>query len=96
MTRAELETKIEGIRPRLAEFGVTSLRLFGSLNREEAREGSDIDLLVEFDGPSTFDRYFGLLVMLEDELGAKVDLVEPEKLHPKIRDKVLGEARRVA
>ena len=35
----------------IAQFGVTSLRLFGSVARDEAAAGSDVDLLVEFEPP---------------------------------------------
>ena len=34
-------------------FGVRSLSLFGSMARDEARPDSDVDALVEFDGPTT-------------------------------------------
>ena len=32
-------------------FGVKSVALFGSLARDEATDTSDIDILVDFDGP---------------------------------------------
>ena len=41
-------------------FGVRRLALFGSHARDQAHAGSDIDVLVEFDGPATSARYFGL------------------------------------
>ena len=31
------------------EFGIRSLRLFGSVSREEQREGSDVDICVEME-----------------------------------------------
>jgi uncharacterized protein len=34
--------------------------LFGSRARDQSCAHSDIDLLVEFDGPATLARYFGL------------------------------------
>ncbi|MBI2939097.1 MAG: metallopeptidase family protein, partial [Chloroflexi bacterium] len=55
-------------------FGVKSLALFGSVARDEAGPESDVDVLVEFDGPPTFDQYIGLKLYLEDLLGAHVDL----------------------
>jgi hypothetical protein len=36
------------------------LALFGSTARDEARADGDVDLLAEFDGPMTLDRYMGL------------------------------------
>jgi hypothetical protein len=66
-------------------FGVRSLALFGSRARDQARPGSDIDILVEFDGPATSARYFGLQFFLEDLLGAPVDLVTERALRPQLR-----------
>ena len=42
-----------------ARFGVTRLALFGSTARDMATSGSDVDILVAFDGPATSKRYFG-------------------------------------
>ena len=66
-------------------FGVRSLALFGSHAREESCPGSDIDVLVAFDGPSTSARYFGLQFFLEDLLGSSVDLVTERALRPQLR-----------
>ena len=43
-----------------ARFGVERLFLFGSAARDEMGEGSDVDVLVEFEWPSTFRGYFDL------------------------------------
>ena len=40
----------EGVEQR---FGVRSLAIFGSVSRDEDTVDSDVDLLVEFDGPAT-------------------------------------------
>lgn len=77
-------------------FGVRHLSLFGSTVRGEARENSDIDVLVEFDGPATSDRYFGLQFYLEDLLGRPVDLVTDKALRPELRPHIEKEAIRVA
>ncbi len=73
-------------RPVLVErFGVTKLALFGSVARGTARADSDVDLLVQFDGPATADRYFGAQFYLEDLLGCAVDLVTEAALKPRLR-----------
>lgn len=77
-------------------FGVRNLSLFGSTVRDEARDSSDIDVLVEFDGPATSDRYFGLQFYLEDLLGHPVDLVTNKALRPELRPYIEREAIRVA
>lgn len=73
-------------------FGVRSLALFGSRAREQARADSDIDILVEFDGPATSARYFGLQFYLEDLLGGPVDLVTTLGLRPQLRPYVERDA----
>lgn len=80
----------------LKEFGVTSLAIFGSVARDEARPDSDVDILVEFDGLVTFDRYMDVKFYLEDRLGTRVDLVSRVMLKPLIRSTVEQEAIYVA
>lgn len=77
-------------------FGVRHLSLFGSTVRDEAREKSDVDALVEFDDPATSDRYFGLQFYLESLLGCPVDLVSDKALRPELRPHIEKEAVRVA
>ena len=60
-------------KPVLAQrFGVVRLALFGSFARDAARDDSDVDVLVAFDGPATPDAYFGVQFYLEDLLGRPV------------------------
>ena len=80
----------------LRRFGVSSLALFGSFARDEAGEDSDVDLIVELEGPATFDRYMDLKFYLEDVLGRRVDLVTRKGLRPRLRPSVEAEAIRVA
>ncbi len=49
----------------IEQFGVNSLALFGSIARNQAKDSSDIDILVQFDGPATSKRYFGLQFYIE-------------------------------
>lgn len=80
----------------LKALGVRSLALFGSVARDEATPDSDIDLVVEFEPPVTFDRYMDVRFYLEDQLGRKIDLVSWKSLKPQIRDRVEQEAIYVA
>lgn len=73
-------------------FGVTRLALFGSRIREEAREDSDADVLVAFDGPASSARYFGVQFYLEDLLGCSVDLVTEKALRPELKPYVERDA----
>lgn len=78
------------------KFAVKHLALFGSTARGEAREDSDVDVLVEFEGPATFDGYMGLKLYLEELLGRKVDLVTESGLKPRARLHVEKDLIRVA
>ncbi|MBF0093334.1 MAG: nucleotidyltransferase family protein [Alphaproteobacteria bacterium] len=73
-------------------FGVTRLALFGSLARGAGRDDSDMDVLVDFDGPATSARYFGVQFYLEDIFGCPVDLVTEKALRPELRPHVEREA----
>ncbi len=76
------------LRQHLSDFtrlGVTSLALFGSTARDESHAESDVDILVEFEGPATFDRYVDLHFYLEELLGCKVDLLTRNALREQIR-----------
>jgi len=65
-------------------FGVTRLTLFGLTARDTATSGSDIDVLVAFDGTATSKRYFDVLFYLEDPLGCPIDLVTEKALRPEL------------
>lgn len=80
----------------LKRFGAKHLALFGSAARDELREDSDIDVLVEFEGPATFDGYVGLQTYLEQLLGRPVDLVTEKGLKPRARRHVEKDLIRVA
>jgi predicted nucleotidyltransferase len=93
MTLDELRTKKRhAILAIAGKHGVTIIRVFGSFARGEAREDSDLDLLIE-SGPKRTPFFpGGFLADLEDELGRRVDVVEENGLHRVIRDRVLKEA----
>lgn len=99
MRRAEVLQTIASHEAELRALGVRSLSLFGSVardERDEARPGSDVDLLVEFDRPVGYFHVFDVQDRLEALLGCKVDLVTRGGLRPEIRDGVLAEAVRAA
>jgi uncharacterized protein len=77
-------------------FGARRLALFGSAARDELRDDSDIDVLVDFEGPATFSGYMGLKFYLEEVLGRPVDLVTETGLRKEIRSRIHKEAIRVA
>ena len=96
MRRDELLALLRSHHDEMAErFGVRSLSLFGSHARDTARPDSDVDLLVEFEGPATFDGYMGLIDYLEDLLGRPVDIATPRSLKLRVRPYVERDLVRV-
>lgn len=86
MNRQRALDLLSQCKPELqARFGVIRLALFGSTARDAAGSGSDVDVLVAFDGPATSKRYFGVQFYLEDLLGCPVDLVTEKALRPELR-----------
>lgn len=80
------KTILTQIKPLLMQqFGVKRLVLFGSTARDEASENSDVDILINFDGLATSERYFGVQFYLEDRLNCVVDLVTEKALRPQLR-----------
>jgi len=87
-----LKNKRKDILRIASKYGARNVRIFGSLARGEAREDSDIDILVDLEpGRSLFD-LGGLLMDLQKLLAQKVDVVTEKGLRPRIRDRVLKEA----
>jgi len=96
MTRTRALQLLSEHRSILVErFGVRDLALFGSTARGSAGDGSDVDVLVAFDGPATSQRYFGVQFYLEDLLGCTVDLVTDKALRSELKPFIEKEAVRV-
>ena len=84
-------------RHSLRELGVRKLGLFGSFVRGEQTDGSDIDILVEFEpGCKTFDNFIQTAFLLEELLGRRVELVTLEALSPYLKPHILREVEYVS
>ncbi len=74
--------------------GVTHLRLFGSVARDEANDESDVDVIVDFD-PEMQLSLLDLSAVwgdLHDLFGTDIDLVREKTLRSHLKDRVLREA----
>ena len=96
MSRDEVLRILSESRREFKRFGVVSVRLFGSVARDEATDHSDVDVIAEFERPLTFKRFMGFKIFLEDLLGLNVDLVTERGLRERIRPGVERDAIRVA
>jgi hypothetical protein len=88
-----LKSRREQILAIARKNGAYDVRVFGSVARGEAGPESDIDLLVKLEvGRSLLD-LARLHRELEALLGLRVDVVTDAGLRPRIRPRVLKEAR---
>ena len=93
MNRDLILAKLHALKPELTQnSSVASLAVFGSVARNESKQGSDIDILVEFiDSPDIF-AFLRLRDDLSRKLGGTVDLVTRRALHPALKERILSEA----
>jgi len=96
LTKEQVAERLATHAKELRSLGVRSPDIFGSVARGDARPESDVDLLVEFERVPGFIGYVRLRNRLEQILGRHVDLVMASGLHPRLRERVLREARHVA
>jgi uncharacterized protein len=90
-----LRLKKEEVQKIAHHHGARNLRVFGSMARGEATEGSDLDLLVEMETGRTLLDLVAIKQDLEELLGCKVDVVTEAALSPYLRERVLSEAVRL-
>jgi len=94
--RSEVIEFFRNHREDLRRLGISSLLVFGSVARDQARPDSDVDLIAEFDRPIG---YLGLARVqhdLERLLGRRVDLATPGMIRKEYRDRIYAEAVRAA
>lgn len=77
--------------PILLKHGVARAGLFGSHAEKDARDDSDVDLLIEPKAGSSLLDFIGLKLELEDVFQRSVDLVDYRAIKPIIRDRVLAQ-----
>ncbi len=91
MLKATLRYDEEALAKLCREHHVRRLDLFGSRAKGIARDGSDVDLLVEFE-PGHVPGLLGFIALQEelaDLFGEEVDLVSSGGLSPYMRDEIL-------
>ncbi len=88
-----IETHRQAILDIARRYGLTNVRVFGSMARGDADENSDVDLLVTLPPEVSGLALGGLLMDVQDLTGRKVDVVTDGGLNPAVRDIVLKEAQ---
>lgn len=80
------------IRTVAARHRTVNLRVFGSVVHGDDTATSDLDLLVDPLPGATLLDLGAIQIELEESLGIAVDVLTPEDLPKKYRDRVLSEA----
>lgn len=73
------------------KYNVNMVSVFGSMIRGEAKENSDIDLIVRFSKRISLLTLVALERELSTALGRKVDVLTENSISPYLRDKILQE-----
>lgn len=84
--------RLDELLPELKRnYKIKEIGLFGSVVRNEYKNNSDIDFLVEFEkGADLFD-LTALGIFLEDEFGSKVDVVSKRAVRDELKNHILSE-----
>ena len=84
-----VERHREAIKKIARERGVMNVRVYGSMARGDDGPDSDIDLLVKLpEGASLMD-VAGFMSRVSELTKRRVDVVEEERLHPKMASNIL-------
>ena len=94
MTKEGIKRILSDNKDILKRYKVKSIALFGSYVRNQQREDSDIDFLVEFE-EDTYSNFINLIFTLEDLLKKDVTVVTGQDLSPYIRPYVLKEVEKI-
>jgi len=96
MKRADAMTLLQAHEAQLKQLGVLTLYMFGSTAREEAREGSDVDLFFDYEKGK-----LGLFELMDVKeytsgiLGCKADIMTRDSIHRVLREEIESSAIRV-
>ena len=82
----------ETILATAARHGARNVRVLGSVARGDARDQSDLDLLVDLERGRSLMDLGGLLMDLQTQLSVRIDIATERMLRADIRDRVLSEA----
>jgi hypothetical protein len=97
MERMQAIAALRKQAPAVKALGATALYLFGSTARGDARDGSDLDVFVDYDANSRFSlvELVGIKQLLESWLGVPVDITTRDSLDPLLRGRIESSAERI-
>lgn len=92
MSKEEILGVLEQVREEIMKkYKLERIGLFGSFIKGEQKEGSDIDVLVEFKEDADLFDFLGVTLFLEERLNQKVDVVSKAALREELKQSILKE-----
>jgi predicted nucleotidyltransferase len=88
----ELRRHHEQIQAIADRYGVSNIRVFGSVARGTATADSDLDLLVDVEPGRGYFELAGFALDVEDLLGVFTQVATPNGLNPRMRARILADA----
>jgi predicted nucleotidyltransferase len=90
MTRDEIIAKLRANAAAIKAEGVTKLAIFGSRTRGDARENSDLDVLIDVDPNSKFSllNLSGVALIVEDATGLQAQVSMRRSLDPHMAERI--------
>jgi predicted nucleotidyltransferase len=87
MLREDVIATLQAHEQQLRRLGVSRVALFGSLARGEARDDSDIDIMIDVAPDARLDMfdYIGITQYIADLFPQRVDVANRERLKPLVR-----------
>ncbi|MDP7619930.1 MAG: nucleotidyltransferase domain-containing protein [Dehalococcoidia bacterium] len=80
----------------MRSYGVRNIGVAGSVARDAAEVGSDLDVVADMDlSESPAGRYFGLIAFLEDLVHCEIDLLTRDRIKEHVRPFIEAEEVRV-
>jgi hypothetical protein len=76
-----------------AKYGVSDIRVFGSVARGEERPDSDVDLLVKLEKGRDYFDLGGFQYLSTEIIGKHVDVAMDDCLHAQLAPRILQDAR---
>jgi hypothetical protein len=97
MTRDQIIAKLRETAPALQAEGVTSLAIFGSRSRDDAREDSDLDVLVDIDPAAEFSLLdlIGVQHIIQDAIGIETQATLRSELDQRMTERIADDLIKV-
>ena len=92
VTLDEVRAQADQIHACADRYGITNVRVFGSVARGHATPDSDLDLLVDVEPGHGYLDLTSFALAVEDLLAVFTQVATVPGLKPRLRDRVLAEA----